>query len=63
MCRRDVTDEGEGDVPFADASVLYHSHSGAQADDSGLLDVTGDKTPTGTAGAFRDNPRAFKLYK
>ena len=44
--------------------MLYHSHSGAQADDSGLLDGPGDKTPSGTtAGAFQNNPRAFKLYK
>ena len=47
-------------MPFADTSALYHSHSGAQGDDSSLLDV--DKTPTG-AGAFQNNPRAFKLYK
>ena len=49
-------------MPFADTSALFHSHSGAQGDDSSLLDVQGDKMPTGS-GAFQNNPRAFKLYK
>lgn len=62
VCKREATDEGDGDMPFADTSALFHSHSGAQGDDSSLLDVPGDKMPTGS-GAFQNNPRAFKLYK